>query len=343
MAKKKVTLQMIADKAGVSVVTVSNVLSGRKGAGEEVRRQVLALAGELGYELPARAGESEDEGEGDQRLIGVLIAARFVQGIPSFYMDIYRQVAREASARGLLTLLDVVDERRESLLDGPVLFGATQPGGILILGEMNPAFIGRVRSAFQAPVVGVDFYNMDYDMDFIITDGFEGTRQLTDCLICQGVQRIAFLGNPRATASIMDRYMGYVKAMTLAHLTPWEPLPDRESGGYGAGLAFELPDELPEAFVCNCEPAARLLKQKLEERGLKVPEDVSVASFDRMRQESEDGTVWLTYESDEASLVRISVSTLLRRMSGRDVPVGIRMVEGQLRQGNAIWKGGQGV
>lgn len=82
---KRVTLQMIADRAGVSVVTVSNVLSGKKGAGEEVRNRVNAIAEEMGY------NREKKQAGGQVYRIGVIIAERYVKEHPSYYMNLYRQ------------------------------------------------------------------------------------------------------------------------------------------------------------------------------------------------------------------------------------------------------------
>ena len=165
---KKVTLQMIAQRAGVSVVTVSNVLSGKRGASDQVRNLIFSLAEETGYQKSAL---KDREKERTYRF-GVLIAERYVKEYPSFYMHIYKEIAKEAAKHNSLTILEVIDEERERLENQAYKFADAEIDGLLIIGEMSPLFVDMVRKSAQVPVVGVDFYNVDMDMDFIITDSF---------------------------------------------------------------------------------------------------------------------------------------------------------------------------
>ena len=327
---KRVTLQMIADQAGVSVVTVSNVLSGRKGAGEEVRSRVNAIARELGYQKEKIKEETQTY------RIGVMIAERYVQEYPSYYMNLYRQVAQEASAKGCLTILDVVSEERERLAEAFRAFDNEEADGILVIGEMSPDFLKRLLDPGRVPVVCLDFYDVGLDMDFIITNSFRGMAAVTEYLIQNGHKDILFLGDPAASGDIMDRYMGFCKSLRVHGLPETAPILDRERGHYGAKIQFELPGKLPDAFVCNCERTAIVLAQKLREMGARIPEDVSAAAFDRFQEKDEGGLEFVTFESDESAMSQISISTLLRRIKGDHRQRGIRTVEGAVVYGNTV-------
>ena len=56
---------------------------------------------------------------------------------------------------------------------------------------------------------------------------------------------------------------------------------------------------MPEAFVCNCDKTASLLLEKLEERGVQVPKDVSVVSFDNYYSQKNEDIKLTTYENDQ--------------------------------------------
>ncbi|WP_077611444.1 LacI family DNA-binding transcriptional regulator [Clostridium sp. Marseille-P2415] len=328
--KKNVTLQMIADRAGVSTVTVSNVLLGKKGASEEVRGSILALAKEMGYH------KKEGDESGGSKRIGVVIAERYVKETPSFYMDIYKRISQEAARQGALTILEVVDQARERLEEPPIVFSNAAIDGILMLGEVNPGFLETVRTNSLQPAVCVDFYDADKDMDFIITDGFRGMQAITQRLIDYGHRQITFVGTPGATGSIMDRYMGYCKALLLNHIPELPPLQDRKKEGYASVAEFELPEVLPTAYVCNCEKSAALLIKKLREKGIAVPDEVSVAAYDRVHGSQVEGLELMTYENDEKIMAEISVSTLLKRIHKNGTPAGIRLMQGKVHEGNSI-------
>lgn len=330
---KRVTLQMIANKAGVSTVTVSNVLSGKKGAGEEVRSKVISIAEELGY-----VKEKNQETDRVYR-IGVMIAERYVREQPSYYMNLYRQVARKASGRNCFTILDVVNEERERFREPFRVFENSETDGILVIGEMNSEFLKFLLESGRIPVVGLDFYDISLDADFIVTNSFRGMEAVTEYLIQCGHRRLMFLGDPDASGSIMDRYMGFSKALLTHHLPETSPVLDRKGGRYSTEIQFDLPKELPDAFVCNCEKAATVLVRKLKERGMKIPEDISVAAFDRFQENDPNGLEVVTYESDEDAMAEISVSTILRRIRGEFQQKGIRTVEGYIAYGNTVKKG----
>ena len=119
-------------------------------------------------------------------------------------------------------------------------------------------------------------------IDSIVSDNFSTGQEVTAYLIQKGHQRIGFVGNIHNSSSICDRYFGYLKALRLNGLEVREDWHfannDEVTGQYT--LDFALPEDLPTAFVCHCDKAAFTLMQKLEGLGVRVPEDVSVISFD---------------------------------------------------------------
>ena len=102
---KTVKLADIADRLGVSVVTVSKALSGQKGVGEELREKIIALADELGYRLPS-AVEKVNLIKGQS--IGILIHEKHFSKYNSFYLQMYQMLSVELSAAGYFNLLELV-------------------------------------------------------------------------------------------------------------------------------------------------------------------------------------------------------------------------------------------
>lgn len=340
--KKVVKLGDIAQELGVSIVSVSNALNGKKGVSAALRENVLRKAGEMGYLLP----ETPVKKENKTYHIGVVIAERYVQESPSFYMDIYKQVAQIATKRGNLIVLEIVNEAKERLDCLPELFLNVDISGMLLIGEMNPAFIREIKEQSRIPMVCVDFYSTAKDMDYIVTDSFHGMSAVVQKLIDAGHREIGFVGTPLATNSIMDRYMGYCKTLEKNEIkeNPDWLIYDREENGYARIGEFELPAVLPSAFACNCDETAYRLIRLLKERGLEVPGDISVAGFDHLYTEGMAPLQLTTYESDKKAMALISVNTLIKRIEGKKKPEGIRVVEGRIVEGNTIKKKeGQGM
>ena len=83
---KAVKLADIAERVGVSTVTVSKALSGQKGVSEEVREKIRSIAEELGYQQPSAARKSQNQKSYN---IGILISERFLDKYESFYWQMY--------------------------------------------------------------------------------------------------------------------------------------------------------------------------------------------------------------------------------------------------------------
>lgn len=333
--KKDVKLEDIAEELGISIVSVSNALNGRKGVGAKLREKVLQKAEELGYQSP----QSNEKIEAKSYRIGVIIAERYVREYPSFYMDVYKQVAQVVTKQGSLIVLEIVDIEKEKMEHTFKLFHNVDVQGIILIGEMNPAFINWMKGRFLAPIVCVDFYSVERGMDYIVTDSFHGTSALTQMLIDAGHTDIGFVGTPRATNSIMDRYMGYCRTLEengLKERKEWLIF-DREEDGYGYIYDFKLPVELPTAFVCNCDKVAYQVIDKLKKGGIRVPQDISIVGFDHSYPSGTECIEITTYESDERAMAQISVNTLMKRIENKGKPEGVRTVEGGVVEGDSIW------
>ncbi|HJD46869.1 MAG TPA: LacI family DNA-binding transcriptional regulator [Candidatus Mediterraneibacter norfolkensis] len=331
--KKKVKLEDIAEKLGVSIVTVSNALKGRKGVSDEMREKIMQTAREMGYH-----NVSWEKKAHNPYIIGVAVAEKYVKEFPSFYMDIYQRIAQEAVKKGHLTVLEVVTSEKESLEKPFEPFLEKKTAGLILIGELKKEYIQAIREKYDIPVVCVDYYDIYEDLDYIVTDGFGGMYQMTELLLDQGYRDLMFVGTPTATKNITDRYLGYCKALEKAGISDAQDkiLPDRDFRDGDYRIDIELPTRLPEAFVCNCDKTAGILIQKLSQRGIKVPEDVSVVGFDDYKAQFSEELKLTTYENDEKAIAQISMNTILRRIEGRRPALGTRIVEGNIVEGNTV-------
>lgn len=335
MGQKKVKLEDIAQRIGVSIVTVSNALKGKKGVSDEMREKIVRTAQEMGYQ-----GASQAKKPRSSYIIGVIVAEKYVKEFPSFYMDIYQRIAREAVKKGHLTVLEVVTPEKENLEKPFEPFLEKKTAGLILIGELRMEYIQAIRKNYDIPVVCVDYYDVYEDMDYIVTDGFGGMNCMTELLLEEGYRDLMFAGTPAATKNITDRYLGYCKALEKAGIRDAQDhiLPDRDFQNGDYRIDIELPEKLPEAFVCNCDKTAGILIEKLLERGLRVPEDVSVVGFDDYKAQLTGNLQLTTYENDERVIAQISMNTLLKRIESGHRAQGVRIVEGRIVEGNTVKK-----
>ncbi|WP_026516901.1 substrate-binding domain-containing protein [Butyrivibrio sp. MC2021] len=336
---KTVRLKDIADRIGVSTVTVSKALSGQKGMSEELREKIHALANDMGY-IPSVSRKADFSNK--SYTIGVLISENFMSEYSSFYTRMHQQVSQIAMDRGCFTMLEVVSVDNEKNLITPRLIEDRKVDGIVVVGRLDEAFLEMIRVRTGIPMVFLDFCNHTGDEDAVVSDSYNGAYCLTNYLFSMGHTRIAFVGTVLASGAITDRYLGYTKSI-MEHGHPVRKdwiIPDREvdSGIMDYNRFFKLPEDMPTAFVCNCDLAASMLIRRLNEKGYKVPEDISVVGFDNYLYPGLCDIRITTFGVDSYEMGRNAVLNLIRKISGERYRQGIMILEGHMVEGESVKK-----
>lgn len=330
--KKAVTMADIAGKLDVSVVTVSKALSGQKGVSKEVRDRITALAEEMGYKAAASGAGGKESGSYN---IGVLISARYLEDYnTSFYWRMYQEVAEQALLKHSYTLFECITGTMEEEKILPGLLAQDKADGLIVIGRPGYGYDAFLKEHARIPMVFMDFYGTELEVDSVISDGYYGAYVLTNFLIEKGHRDIAYVGTLLATESITDRYLGYVKAL-LEHGIPVREdyvIPDRdaETGMRDGGRDFIFPEKMPTAFVCNCDFIANILIRSLKDRGYRIPEDISVVGYDNDRNPVFSDVGITTYAVDRKEMARKVVRILLKRIAGDDSRRVSHIVEGYL-------------
>ena len=327
---KAVKLSDIAKKLNVSTVTVSKALSDQKGVSEELRREIKALASELGYVSPSAAKMQEEK---QSYNIGVIVSSRYFDQTQSFYWVMYKELATKANNKNCFTVLEVVEEMDEEKNVPPRLLEGDRINGLVVIGIMKDDYLKMVSENSKVPVVYLDFYCKNVPCDSVVTDNYYGMYAMTDYLCSLGHKKIAYVGTLFATNSITDRYFGYCKALyeNGIEIRKDYVIPDRfEDNGGKAGFEIKLPEDMPTAFACNCDVTALTVIDLLNERGLRVPEDISVVGFDDYASRNPKTVGMTTYAVDFKEMARKTVKILIRKMSGDYSSKGISVVEGKM-------------
>ncbi len=323
MPEKKPTMRDIARELGTSAVTVSKAMAGKTGMSDDLRSKILQKATEMGYEYPSNRPAVPRE----HLEIGIMIPDWYFSP-DSFYAEIYKRLIRKLADLGHFGLLEILDRESERELRLPSLMTTKHVDGLILLGESSKAYYRKVAQS-GLPVVLMDFYDEQANADAVVGDNAYGTYRLTSHLIRQGHREIGFVGNIKATSSIMDRFLGYFRAMLMNDLKVREEwiLSDRTEDGEAQKPV--LPDKLPAAFVCNCDLTARTMINLLQERGYNVPGDISVTGFDDYPQCGERDLPLSTFRVNTNGMIELAVKTLLERCNGEKKPFGRMIVSGQ--------------
>lgn len=325
----EVKLKDIAAALGVSVVTVSNALSGKAGVSEGLREEILRKARELGYDCGRYERQQEVR-------IGVLVSEKYVSVGASFYWEMYQHVAYAASKRKCATMIEIL-ENGEDERSLPKMIGEKTSDGILVIGWMSHDYIRMLIDNIHVPIVLLDFQYSDLPCDAVISANYIGGYKITRYLLERGHRRIGFVGSVKANENIMDRYFGYRKGLAeygIPLRQDWI-LEDREIET-GDMLHIELPEELPDAFVCNADLAASTLYDALQEKGVRVPEEVSIIGYDNYLHGHKFAGELTTYQVDMKRMAENAVKILFGKIGGNEKRYGVHTVDSVIVERSSV-------
>lgn len=328
---KTIKMADIAGRLGVSVVTVSKALSGQKGVSDEMREKIKRVADELGY---VRTVQEKSEKMQKSYTLGIIVAERFLADNQSFYWSLYQEVSRNAVRKSCFTLLEVISYKDEEECALPKVLAEDKADGLVIMGTFDRAYINFLKTRTKKPLVSLDSFDVEGEMDSVVSNNMVGAYTVTNYLFEMGHKNIGFVGTRLATASIDDRYFGYLKSLMEHGVEPnndWI-LDDRErrTGKVDYEEYFALPKgNMPTAFFCNCDLSANLMIRKLKENGFRVPEDVSVAGFDHFLDMQIPEVGITTYEINVKRMARRAVHILTRKIENPDYYSGMCVIAGK--------------
>lgn len=275
MGKKKVTMEDLGRELNISKVTVSKALNNKDGVGKELRNTIIELAKKRGY----YKGILEQQ---KLFVITVVVRERYVmQDIsnPTYYMQIYRKIVCELDKYGYICNLITVRHSIDTSEKLGELLTQSNNSGVIILGSLKENYINTIKDA-KKPIVFLDSYQNDNAESIVLVDNYYGAYKLTKYCIENGRKKIGFVGTIKATGSILDRYLGYTRALIQADLPIINEWVINDRSTDGKDIIISLPDNLPEAFICNCGETAYKVVKILSENNVNVPDDVSVLGFD---------------------------------------------------------------
>jgi len=330
--EKEVKLSDVALEAGVSTVTASKALTGKKVSASTLQK-VVEAARKLGYQSRGSAGGADSTG----LTVGLLIPERFWAD-STFYWKMHRTLSEILSRKGLYSNLIVCSLEDEKGLEIPAILRDNPPDGVIALGELSADYIRILQRRMSVPVVYLDYYLSGLGMDSVISNGYLGMYELTRYVISQGHREIAFVGTPLATSSITDRYHGFLRAMEESGLSvpPEWVISDRDRVVNSAAIYhIELPEKLPTAFVCNCDVTAVIIKNMLEEKAIRVPEDISVTGFDNYLN-LDSAELLTTCDVRMEDMAESATRLILQKIRKESYSRGAHMISGELIIRNSV-------
>jgi DNA-binding LacI/PurR family transcriptional regulator len=322
-------LKDVAERAGVSVKTVSNVVNGYLHVRPDTRARVEEAIAALNYR-PNLSARSLRSGR-----TGVIALAVPELDIP-YFAELARHVVAAAAGHGWTVLIDqtggeVEQERvvaegiRDHLIDGLIFSPLALTGADL------------ARRVDGTPMVLLGERVDPGPTDHVAIDNVAAAREVTAHLAASGRRRIAAVGVQRAAsgASARFRLAGYKAGLAATGLRFDQRLVAPAAVWHRADGAAAVRQLLasgvrPDAVFCFNDTLALGAMRALHEHGLRVPDDVAVAGFDDIEDGRFSVPTLTTVAPDKEEIAKLAVDLLARRLTGDG--------DGPAQQLTAAWR-----
>ncbi len=273
---KKITIHEIAERAHVSISTVSRVLNNKNHVAEEKRRAVMQVIKELNYKPNTFA---QGLASGQSMTIGIL-----TQRISSpIYDTILFGILQGIEGSGYLSIF--ADGNWDPVIEKKSIqtFTDRNVDGLIILGgKLEPDFLLSVAEYVPTILVGRDIPALRNQC--LRLDDYQGAYLATKHLVDLGHKQIAHITGLQTHPDARDRLDGYYQALMDAGIEPNQDLVidgdyTEASGLMAVEMLFTRKHIFSAIFAANDQMAfgARLA---LYRRGIRIPEDISLIGFD---------------------------------------------------------------
>lgn len=319
----KPTIRDVAARAGVSVATVSRVFNNKEGVGGDVRRRVLALADEMGYQ-PSPSARRLAEGRSDS--LGFLVRYhRVLHAQDPFYSSILYAAEAVACRHGFHVVPLLVGESPLEQLQREISAGRF--AGFLAAGpEVPDSLLETIRNR-STPLVLVDNRpDAGSGPPAVSSDDQAGARLVVEHLLAHGYTDLACFTGPLSWPSSRDRYSGYAVAVQAHQARGGDRVVSvgetTAASGYEAFQRLWRASGgragLPQALFCVNDAMALGASRAAREKGLHLPEELAVVGFDDVPMAAEARPALTTVHIDTERIGSLAAEQLLRQLeSGR--------------------------
>lgn len=310
------TIYSVAERAGVSIATVSRVLAGGATVAPRTRERVLAAARDLDYRpqgaarsLAVRRAEAHgivmDELTGPYHT-GLLVGYESMAAERG--QSVVLRIAGNAGASSSTDRWETLVRQLAGRVDGLVVGSPQVPDGVIaaVARTVPVVLVGR------RPVAGCDV---------VRTENRSAAEDLAAHLIDAGRRRPLFVGDPDGSLDVTERYAGYAAACRSAGIDPQEPVRVPQTEAAGQELLREPPAVLldADALVCANDELALALQWGRRRQGVDIPGDVAVVGWDDVLAARYITPGLTTVRQPVRELGRTAADLLHQRLAGAPV------------------------
>jgi len=312
---RRPTLKDVAELAGVSWSTVSNVIHDHPYIRDETRKRVEAAIAEIGYR-PSLVGRQLRRGRSD------LLALAVPEIASPYFAHMAHAIIAEAEQHQYTVLIDEtggnIDRERN------VAAGYSSRGieGI-IFSPLSMDVADILAAKGETPMVLLGEHVQNGRIDHVAIDNVQSAIEATDHLIATGRRKIAFIGyqpmGPTGTGDL--RLKGYRQSLSAAKI-PLDPTLVLEADGFtreeGERIARDLVPRVSDidAIVCANDLLAIGAMRIFRRAGIDVPRDIALLGWDNSPDGQYASPELTTVAPDLPAIARVAIRTLISRIDG---------------------------
>lgn len=284
---KKISLQFIAEKAGVSKSLVSKVLNNREvRVSPATRQRIMDVAKEYIY-IPNRIAAGLRTSK--TNIIGCITPELNTD----FFMSLVDSIEKTSRKCGYELILCNTRENIELERRYLELYKSGMMEGMIVMPSDNEENLKLYQMAVEEefPLVFLDRYIEGLDASFVTSDGYTGTRILTEELIKRGHKDILYMAYERSvnTSVQIDRYKGYTHVMEEHGLIPQRTLFEEGRPARKQDIYRRLAQKNhPSALLLMASITINNVLQICDELDYYIPDDIDLATFDHFSLEYSD-------------------------------------------------------
>ena len=309
---RPVTIYTVAERAGVSIATVSRVLSGSTPASAKTRQRVLRAVEDLEY-VPLRAGRPVDVPTHETH--GLVLP-----GLAGpYYSELLSGFESTAARDGQSVVVVVCDASKDAEASVRKILGRID--GIVVANDtISESLIRQIVKTTPTVLVAREAVE---GCDSVQVENFISSAELTRHLLDHGRTRLVFVGDPDDSHDISERYRGFQHALARTRgVEAVDPIRVRYEEASGKSvveqlLAAEASGATFDGLVCANDELALATMVMLAREGRRVPDDVAVVGFDDIMTSRYLAPGLTTVQQPMRELGRWAAIRLHERIGGR--------------------------
>lgn len=310
------TIKDVAKMAGVSTTTVSHVINKTRFVAKETEEAVRLAIKTLRYSPSAVARSLKVN---TTKSIGMIVTTSEAP----YFAEIIHAVEEHCYRQGYSLFLCNTQNNPEKIKNHLEMLAKKRVDGLLVMcSEYTQSSLDLLSSFHDLPMVVMDWGPDSTDTDVIednsFTGGYLATKHLIDC----GHKKIGLIAGELSKTTAKTRYNGFVKAMEEAGLAineDWimEGFFEPEDG-YECMNKILIQKELPTAVFCCNDVMALGAISAITEKGLRVPDDISIIGYDNIHSSRFYAPPLTTIHQSKSRLGAQAIHLLFERISHKN-------------------------